>query len=133
MCRKEYDFSKGVRGKPCLLHKGWIAKRMRNKIKSALRQISEDTSFYSFFVEHDRLDEIVEMGEDAVPYLIEHLEESIKADANGFVDYDFDDYTPWYTMAALRRITGARPIREKNRGRLIESIKDWTEWYDRSS
>lgn len=103
------------------------------QITAALRKISEDTSILSFHVEHERLDEIVGLGEVAIPILIEHLREAMMADKDRYVHYDLYDYAPWYAMRALGRITGAQPIKPGNEGRLHAMCEDWYEWHDRNS
>lgn len=102
---------------------------MKTKIGQLLREISEETSVLSLHI-HDlpKLLEIIELGEPAVPILLDHLREYLKEDEAGYVDSDFLDYAPWYAIIALTRITQANPIKPGHDGRLKNIVQDWFNW-----
>lgn len=103
---------------------------MNKKINKLLREISEETSIFSFHIyDHPKLLEIIALGEEAVPILLEHLRESELAEKAQYAEpYDFHDYSPWYAIIALRGITKVNPIKPEHAGRLFEIIHDWLDW-----
>jgi hypothetical protein len=60
--------------------------------------------------------EIVALGKDAVPYIIEVLRDS-----------------PSFLIIALYKITGENPVKPDHRGRIKEMAGDWIEWWDKES
>lgn len=101
-----------------------------NKINKILRKISEETSFLSFLVsDHPKIQEIVDIGNEAIPILLDHLRKSVLAEkAHYRGPYDFQDYAPTYACAALRGITNYNPVKPEHRGNLFKSIQDWLDW-----
>jgi hypothetical protein len=61
--------------------------------------------------EHPAHKAIIELGEPAVPLLLEEL-----------------DREPDHWFAALRAITGANPVRPEDRGDLARMAESWIEW-----
>jgi hypothetical protein len=102
---------------------------LKTKIAALLREISEKTSIYSFHIyDQPQLLEIIALGDEAVPFLLEHLKESKAAEIAKYDGYDFYDYSPWYAIIALTRITGANPIKPEHAGRLYNIVDDWLTW-----
>lgn len=100
-----------------------------NKITKLLREISKETSLLSFHIhDHPKLEEIIAIGRDAVPILLDHLRDFLKAQANNYENCDFNDYAPWYAIIALSRITQVNPIKPEHAGRLTDIIQDWLAW-----
>ena len=101
-----------------------------DKTNGILREISEETSFLSFTIyDHPKLQEIVDIGNQAIPILLDHLRKSVLAEkAHYRGPYDFNDYAPRYASAALRGITNSNPVKPEHRGNLFKSIQDWLDW-----
>jgi len=101
-----------------------------HKVNKLLREISKETSVLSFIIpDHPKLLEIIAIGEDAVPVLLEHVKESAVANKAGYPEpYDFHDYSPWYAFVALGQITKVNPIKPDNAGRLYDITQDWLDW-----
>ena len=85
-----------------------------DKTNGILREISEETSFLSFTIyDHPKLQEIVDIGNQAIPILLDHLRKSVLAEkAHYRGPYDFNDYAPRYASAALRGITNSNPLNQ---------------------
>jgi len=60
---------------------------------------------------HPAYQEIIEMGDDALPLILEELQER-----------------PDHWFVALRTITGENPIRREHQGKMTLMAKDWIEW-----
>ncbi len=102
---------------------------LKLKMDKLFRIISEKTSFLSFTVyDQPQLLELINIGEDAVPLLLEHLVEERIANQAEYVGYDFHDYAPMYALTALRVITGTNPIKPEHRGNLSKMADDWLDW-----
>lgn len=61
--------------------------------------------------DHPAYREIVAIGIDAVPLILEELRRE-----------------PDHWFIALWTLTGAEPVSEENRGRLVEMARQWVEW-----
>ena len=99
------------------------------KIGQLLREISEETAVLSFHIhDHPKLLKIIELGKPAVPILLDHLREFVKAREAEYAEpYNFMDYAPWYAVIALTRITKAN-LKPEHAGRLINIVQDWFDW-----
>ena len=76
-----------------------------------------DTSFYSTYhtiCSHPAFAEIVAMGEDVIPLLLEHLRSR-------------PDARPWW-MYALYDITGISPIPPESQGNVDAMSEAWLTW-----
>jgi hypothetical protein len=62
--------------------------------------------------EHPAYKGIIEMGESAIPYIMEEL-----------------DHNPDWWFIALRRITGLNPVPASSVGKLDAMAKAWLQWY----
>lgn len=102
---------------------------LETKIAGLLRQISLATGLYSFHIPNQpQLLEIIAIGDDAIPFLLQHIKECKNAEETKYRGLDFNDYAPWYAIIALGRTTGANPIKPGNDGRLRAIIDDWLVW-----
>jgi hypothetical protein len=102
---------------------------MKTKVADLLRQISEKTCVHSFHIpDQPQLLKIIALGDEAVPFLLEHLKVSKEAELARYRGYEFYEYAPWYAFAALREITGADPMKPEHAGRLYDIIDDWLAW-----
>jgi len=98
-------------------------------INKLLREISLETSILSFIIQdHPKLEEIIAIGNDAIPVLLDHLRDHLKAVATNYEKCDFHDFSPWYALLALGRITQVNPIKPEHAGRLTAIIQDWLVW-----
>jgi hypothetical protein len=73
-----------------------------------------ETCFTSSITEkcnHWAYREIVNMGVDALPFILKELKEN-----------------PDYWFSALKKITGANPISLQSRGKLKEMASEWLQW-----
>ena len=69
------------------------------------------TSFVTEMVQHPAYQQIIALGEPAIPLLFRELERQ-----------------PDHWFSALRALTGANPVRQENRGKLDQMAQDWLNW-----
>ena len=101
---------------------------LKQKIFSMIDQWHEETMFHSMMhamVEPQSYKDIVALGEEAVPFIVDYLRE-----------------TPCFIFLALHEITGVDPTQEKHRAPVPEApafiglkvdglIQDWINWFDK--
>ena len=74
----------------------------------------EETSHLSIKSEkylHPAYKDIISMGWEAVPYILDEL-----------------DKEPYFWLQALREITNENPVKEQNQNNFQLMIEDWKEW-----
>ena len=100
-----------------LLSSGTVSLRhivVREYFRGALEKWRSETGFSSLLEEqraHPEYRHIVEMGNDAIPLILEEIE-----------------IRPGLIFMALHDITGEDPIAPEHRGRVGEMIQDWLRW-----
>ena len=82
-----------------------------NRLTSVWRRETSGYSLLNRIVDHPAYQEIIEMGEVALPLIFSDLQQE-------------PDY--WFT--ALRKITGANPVPETDRGQLSAMRDHWLRW-----
>jgi len=98
-------------------------------INKLLREISLETSVLSYMIQdHPKLEEIITIGNDAIPVLLDHLRDYLKAADTNYENCDFHDFSPWYALIALGRITQINPMKREHAGKLNSIIQDWLAW-----
>ena len=85
---------------------------MPTDLRQLLEQWGHETRYLSLGIcDHPICEQIVGMGEQAVPELLAHL-----------------DKHPLQCMGALRRITGTSPVPKADRGYVSRMIEAWKQW-----
>jgi hypothetical protein len=84
--------------------------RFRMLVKRWKRETEADSSL-TRMVRHPAYQEIIRMGERAVPLLLAEL-----------------NHDPDFWFAALRSITGTDPVPKESAGKIREIAKAWIEW-----
>lgn len=69
---------------------------------------------------HPAYQEVIHLGPEVVPYIVDDLEWSLN---------NPDERAVWFWGHALRMITGANPIPEEHIGKIKKQAQDWITWW----
>jgi uncharacterized hydantoinase/oxoprolinase family protein len=88
---------------------------VKNAFQNYFKKWEEETINMSSsdMFENKNYKEIIALGWDAVPHIINQLRKD-----------------PDYLFVALKTITGVSPIKQQHTGHLYEMADDWIKWYD---
>lgn len=86
-----------------------------NQLASLWRRESGPSSSVTELAKHPAYQAIIQMGEDAVPLILEELK------AN-----------PGHWFIALQKITGANPVSDEQRGNFQSMAEAWISWGNNS-
>jgi len=98
----------------------YIISSVKNNIEEIFNELyikwREETRFDSFIgnPDHNCYDEIVKLGRDVIPYIIDKLREE-----------------PSLIFMPLVRITGKNPVKEENKGIIKKMTEDWIQWWEK--
>ena len=87
---------------------------LTNKFNSLAKQWQNDVaglSSMSQMTKHSAYQEIINLGKDVIPLLLEDLEKN-----------------PLYWLTALHNITGENPIKPEQKGRIKLMAQAWIDW-----
>jgi hypothetical protein len=87
------------------------AKRVFQRLVTEWKASRGPATTVRMMTQHPAYKAIIELGEPAVPFLLEGL-----------------DQEPDHWFAALRAITGQNPVRPEDRGDLGKMAESWIEW-----
>jgi insertion element IS1 protein InsB len=93
-----------------------INKRAFQKFYRRWRRETKCFSSTQAVLENSNYQAIIDMGRDAVPYIIDRLRKK-----------------PAYLFEALERITGECPVKSEHAGHVSKMKADWIEWYNKKN